>query len=193
MKKILILLFVLIGGTFANAQDIFQKQQVEVLPESQLTITGDTNIKGFTCNFDTSFLKGPQIVSYGITGSTIKFTNAVLVLDNLGFDCGNRGINKDFNGLIKSDKYPEILLEIKEMDLHSDTRGMARVKITIAGMERFYKVPVAINNTEIAEFKGKLELDINDFGLEPPNKLFGIIKVKDDIQINFDLRIKLQN
>ena len=191
MKKILILLFVLIGSTFAYAQDIFQKQQVEVLPASHLMITGDTNINDFTCNFDTAFLKGPQLISYMETSENIKFSNAVLVLNTRGFDCGSRAINKDFHELIKSDKYPEILLEIKDIKLHPNTNGFARVKITIAGQERFYEVPVGIRNTEIAEFKGKLELDIYDFNLEPPKKLFGIIKVKDDIEIYFDLKVKM--
>ncbi len=40
---------------------------------------------------------------------------------------------------------------------------------------------------EISEFKGILKLDIKDFDLEPPKKLFGMIVVKDEIEINFDL------
>ena len=56
---------------------------------------------------------------------------------------------------------------------------------------KIYDIPVEIqNHDKISTFKGTLELNINDFKLEPPTKLFGMIVVKDNIEINFDLKVK---
>jgi hypothetical protein len=189
MKKFLPIVMLLLTGAFTSAQTPFQVKEVAVLPSSHLSITGDTNINKFECNFDTSYLKKAQKVYYSRKDSIMNFTGAILTLDTKGFDCGNKGINQDFNDLIKSDQYPEILLELNKVSLHSRTFGTATVCITMAGKEKFYNVPVNIKNGPTAHIQGELELNIKDFNLEPPKKLFGIIKVKDEIEISFDLNV----
>ena len=179
-------------ATFLHAQNDFHKKRVQVLPSSELTINGDTNINAFECTFNTKYLKESHNLFYSQTNSTINFTGAILVLDTDGFDCRSKAINKDFQDLIKSDEYPEINLELSQVKVVSPTKGIATVCITIAGKQKFYDVFINLENGEISHYQGVLELDINDFNLEPPKKLFGIIKVKDDIQINFDLRVKTQ-
>ena len=189
MKNLLVITLLLIG-TFANAQVTLKMKEVAVLPSSQLSITGDTNINKFECIFNTSYLEKAQQVSYTRKDSIMNFSGAILTLNTQGFDCGNKGINQDFHDLIKSDQYPEILLELSNVTLHSKTFGIANICITMAGKQKFYKVPVNIQDGKTAHFKGELELNIKDFNLEPPKKLFGIIKVKDEIEIAFDLCVK---
>ena len=189
MKKIAFVLAVLLCGGITHAQG-FQKKKVTVLPSSKLTIIGDSNIAAFQCEFDTSYLEESQVVSYSQTGDQIKFSGAVLTLRNMGFDCGSKGINRDFHDLLKTDNHPRILLELNSVILSSPSQGVATVAITIAGKKRSYEVPVAIKNDVIAEFKGNLHLNIKDYGLEAPKKLFGMIVVKDEIDIDFNLFVK---
>ena len=190
MKKIVFVLLVLFHGAMTHAQD-FQKRKATVLPSSELTIIGDSNIAAFQCEFDTSYLEGVQTIMYRQTGNTINFNGAVLSLQNRGFDCGSKGINRDFHDLLRSDQHPKIRLEVNKIDLSSPTLGLAHVIITIAGKHRTYDVPVKIRTGEVAEFKGKLEVNIKNYDLEPPKKLFGMIVVKDIIEIEFDLHIKI--
>ena len=190
MKKFMLLIMLLFAGGVLNAQNDFHKTTVQVLPSSTLSITGDTNINKFECNFDTAYLKKAQQVQYSQKDSIMSFTGAILVLDTQGFDCGNKGINQDFHDLIKSDEYPQILLEIGKVKLRTKSFGVATICITMAGKEKFYEVPINMKNGEIAQFQGELELNIKDFDLEAPKKLFGIIVVKDEIEISFDLKVK---
>lgn len=190
MKKLLLVVMLLFMGAFSNAQNGFHNVNVKVLPSSQLAINGDTNINKFECTFNTSYLQKEQEITYSRKDSIMEFTGALLKLHTKGFDCGNKGINQDFHDLIKSDKYPEILLEISKVRLRTKTFGVATICITMAGKQKFYEVPVNIKNGETAQFQGELELNIKDFNLEPPKKLFGIIVVKDDIEISFDLKVK---
>ena len=190
MKKVLITAMMLTFAGSLKAQDAFHTKQVQVLPSSELSITGDTNINSFECVFDTSYLKELQAVSYLLNQSTIDFQGAKLTLETRGFDCGSKPINRDFNELIKADKYPQIFLELNRVELISPTKGIASVYITIAGKQKLYDIPINIEKGEISHLQGKLELSINDFGLVPPKKLFGMIVVKDDIQISFNLKVK---
>lgn len=189
MKKIAFVLLVLFHSAMTHAQD-FQTRKATVLPSSDLTIIGDSNIAAFQCEFDTSYLEGTQTIKYRQTGNTINFSGAVLSLNNRGFDCGSKGINRDFHDLLKSDEHPKIRLEVNKVDLTSPTQGSAHVIITIAGKHRTYNVPVKIKTGEIAEFNGRLEVNIKHYNLEPPKKLFGMIVVKDIIEIEFDLHVK---
>ncbi|UZH54113.1 YceI family protein [Salinimicrobium tongyeongense] len=189
MKKIAFVLLVLFCSAVTCAQD-FQKRKITVLPSSELTIIGDSNIAAFKCEFDNSYLEDSQNITYTQQGSKIVFTGAVLTLNNKGFDCGSKGINRDFHDLLQTDKHPKILLELTEVSMSSPTKAVAKVGITIAGKERFYELPVGIKNAVIAEFKGKLHLNIKDYGLEAPKKLFGMIVVKDEIDIEFNLQVK---
>lgn len=190
MRNLLLFCLLLSFNTSTFAQNDLRDRIVEILPESKLTITGDTNINNFTCMFDTSCLDEQERVRYTRIGSGLQFEQTILRLESSGFDCGNKAINKDFHALIKSSQYPEILLELKEVNLESQEKAKATVLIFIAGKEKEYQVPVELSETEVLGIKGILELDINDFDLSPPKKLFGLIVVKDNIQINFDLKVR---
>lgn len=190
MKKIAFVFLVLFYGATTHAQD-FQQITATILPSSDLTILGDSNIAKFQCEFETSFLEGSQNVKYRQTENIINFNGAVLSLNTRGFDCGSKGINRDFHDLLRSNQHPKIRLEVNKIDLTSPSLGMAHVIITIAGKHRTYTVPVKIKTGETAQFAGKLEVNIKHYDLEPPKKLFGMIVVKDEIEIEFDLHVKL--
>lgn len=190
MKNALLLVMLMFLSAFTNAQEKIENITIKILPESRLNITGDTNISAFTCVFDTGYLKKAQNIRYSGNRSHLQFKDAILTLNTKGFDCGNRRINKDFHDLIKSDRYPEIYLELKEITMQPREVAIARALITIAGIQREYKLPVTIVDGKIAKYTGKLKLDIKDFNLEPPKKLFGMIVVKDDIEIDFNLVVQ---
>ena len=190
MKKLMLIMTLLLSDVL-NAQNVFDKTAVRVMPSSELTITGETNINSFKCIFDTSFLNDREEIRFSTGKDLIKFSGAVLTLETRGFDCGSKAINRDFRDLIKADKYPQLFLELSEVKLKSRTNGVAKICITIAGRQKVYDVPVEIINGELSRFIGQLSLNINDYGLEPPKKLFGMIVVKDEIDIIFDLKIKL--
>ncbi|MFD1094262.1 YceI family protein [Salegentibacter chungangensis] len=189
MKRLLVLSLFLISGLIVHAQENYTNTSVQILPQSKLTIKGDTNIKDFECEFNTANLEENKNIEYTHTGKGISFKNAVLCLDNLGFDCGNRGINEDFRDLIQAEKYPEILLKLNEINLENPKLAEAKVTIFIAGKSRRYVVPVNIVDDSIPYFKGKLTLNIKDFDLEAPKKALGLIVVKEEIEVNFNLSV----
>ena len=191
MKNVLLVVLVLFFGAFTNAQNSFQNKIIKILPQSKLKITGDTNIKDFECVFNMNSLKKENRLQYKVDDlSHIRFTNAFLSLNTTGFDCGSRAINSDFQKLIQSDKYPRILIELQEICIQKPGSANAVVNITIAGTKKEHTFPVEFTEGNVSNIKGVLMLDIKDFKLEPPKKLFGMIVVKDEIEINFDLVVQ---
>lgn len=190
MKNLLLSGFILCFSLITLAQGDFEKSSILILPNSELTITGDTNINTFKCDFNPDLLPRETKIKHNSEGSEIGFKNAVLRLNNKGFDCGNKGINKDFHSLLRSEEYPEIELELKKVSLINANSAVADVRIFIAGISNDYRVPVKITETGDQYLMGNLKLNITDFELAPPKKLFGLIKLKDDIEINFNLSVK---
>ena len=188
--KTLLLFFLIIGCSASFSQNGFQNQSIQILPKSQLTITGDTNINTFLCNFNTALIPHNKNLRCTVNKAEISFENAKLRLEDQGFDCGNKSINRDFQKLIQSDKYPEIILEIKKLYFKTSNHAKAEVIISIAGKHKKYKIPVEIINSPTPRYKGNLQLNINDFELTPPKKIFGLIEVKEDIEINFNLIVE---
>lgn len=192
MKNVLLVVMLLFFGAFTNAQSSYENRTVNILPQSKLTITGDTNINSFECVFDPTYLPKENRIQY-ITddpGHT-RFKNAVLSLNTSGFDCGSRAINNDFHKLIQSDRYPKILIELVEIRHQKKGSANAVVNITIAGTTKEHTFPVEFTEGTVTQINGILMLDIKDFHLEPPKKLFGMIVLKDDIEINFNLKVQL--
>ncbi len=187
MKRFTLYYLVFLCSLNGWAQDGFVAKSIEVLQNSELSITGDTNINKFGCEFNTFYLEQCREVVYQKEGNSISFKNAILTLKNEGFDCGNKAINKDFHSLLNTKEYPKITLELTEIILDKVDKGKASVKINIAGKEMTYIVPIEIVAAPVNRFIGKLKLDIRDFGLEPPKKLLGLIVIKEEIDINFNL------
>lgn len=191
MSRYLLFFFITIVSLNCWSQTEFETKKVQILASSELSIKGDTNISGFGCDFDTVYLEDYRDVVYQKNGASINFTNAILFLQNKGFDCGSRGINKDFHEMLNTKEYPNITLELTDIIFKQDEKATAKVLITISGIKRGYSLPIEVFSSPTNRFVGSLKLNINDFNLKPPTKMFGLIEIKDEIDINFDLVAEL--
>ncbi|CDF78853.1 conserved hypothetical protein containing YceI-like lipid/polyisoprenoid-binding domain [Formosa agariphila KMM 3901] len=188
IKKLALVIFILLAVSF---KDRPPKSHTEIIikPSSKLTIHGVTNITNFACEFNTVTLKDKISISYKGTNKHAVFENAILVLDNKEFDCGRKIINKDFNGLLKTEDYPQIAIHLKEIT-RSETqpqKTVAHVDFVIAGVTKPYQIPIKISRDHSLKINGRIRLNIRDFGLENPKKVLGLIKIEDVVTVNFNL------
>jgi len=186
MKHIFYFLVILFTTNLGAQNNDYAKISINDLKESDLFIKGRTNVSTFTCLFDIAYLKECQEIVYSENTGEFSFKNAILVLDTHGFDCGSRPINRDFNTLLQTDEYPEVTIEVKKAQI-VETGAIATLAIGIAGKVRDYKVPVNITQILQTHFKGALQLNLSDYALEMPKKLFGLIEVGDEIEVHFDI------
>ncbi len=186
--KTLFCSFFLLSAALIFAQEE-KITNLDILPESSISIYGDAKVTTFTCLFDIDQLEVSKNISLKKHQQQYLFKDAVLTLKSRGFDCGKKGRNEDFHKMVKTEKYPEMRLTLKRAVLETDKTINATIEIYIAGTTKTYKVPVKISGDEVRRLKGRLTLNIRKFGLKPIKKMFGLIQVQDIIEIRFDLKM----
>ena len=103
----------------------------------------------------------------------------------------NHHMLSDFYEMIHASKYPfiNIKIEPREMADFDEETGLTNFKtqISIAGKSRDYVVPCEVTSCEDARMvlKGNLEMELSDFNMEPPKKVFGTVRVNNKVFINF--------
>lgn len=159
---------------------------------SEVFISGTSNVNSFNCYYDTTKLESPIPVNFENDNNTLIFHSTFLELENSYFDCGHRAINKDFNKLLQSDLYPSIKIQLIEINKSPELRDTfkAKVKILIGNTFNFYDFPILIVEGEVLKVQGQLNLNLCDFNLEAPKKMLGLIVVDDEIDVNFNLFLK---
>ncbi|GAA3611858.1 YceI family protein [Flavivirga amylovorans] len=192
MKKIVFFNSIMLMLAFTNKDIVKDNTSVLIAPESELMVKGKTNINTFKCYFDVQKLKDPIPVFFETRGRKMIFEKTKLILENTCFDCGSRGINKDFQKVLNSKAHPQIILELKALERLNgeDAVVKATLDLEIAGTIKSYKFPVELKGKKNVFVKGVLILNIRDFNIDPPEKLLGIIAVEETIEISFQLLIK---
>ena len=191
MKKAVLILIIMSSFAFTTFE-MFNDTSVLITPESQLLIKGKTNVSKFKCEFNINQINEPIPLYYQLVNNKMVFEKAKLKLDNQCFDCGSRGINKDFRALLKSEDYPEIELHLKEIKniKTNPSQVNALLELHIAGKSNSYQMPLTIDNSQDICVSGLLKLNITDFDLVAPKKALGLVVVSDEIEINFQLIFK---
>ena len=166
---------------------------------SNVSIDGITNVKDFTCVSVKLFPESKTMSLSEDSGSTIYFKNAGLNLDIRSLNCGNSGMNRDMKHSLKADQYPDISVKLQNAHFAHGSSFIfsgwtdleINVSIKLAGVERNALIKVEGKQTGINQyhFIGEYPLLMSDFGIEPPTALFGMIKVRNDVEVKFDLII----
>jgi hypothetical protein len=207
MKNTLILtLIIIFAGVVKTEAQMFYavpRNHVAVVVEdnSYVKILGKTNVNSFSCDYRKEIPKDTIEVSIRQMGNMIVLENAILEVEVDGFDCGNQMMNKDFQNLLKENAHPKITLRIKSIEpsnglTASSTNtgyaeiGYAMVEFEIAGVKNEYKVPLNSFEQVMSQyFLGQKTINITDFKLTPPRKFMGLVKVEEEISIDFRLNL----
>ena len=186
MKRFLLYIGFMLLGCSVKAQGDFEKEDIKILPESELIIAGSTNVNKFDCKFNIDLISDWKQIKYSQEDNFIHFNDLRLHLLTKGFDCGNKRMNADFQDLLICEKYPEIEIKINRIELFSKEYSKAYITVKLAGQVNNYNLPVHISQNH---FQGKFKMNIRDFGLEPPTKALGLIEVDEQIEVQFNLKV----
>mgnify|MGYP000492088847 CR=1 FL=1 len=170
--------------------------------QSKLEVFGKTNVNEFCCASYEKFK--PQKLTYEIPfdSDKMKFNRAKLNIQINEMDCGGRLINKDFRRTLNADKCPFISIDLKEI-INQDCDNLrecdnwiffiASTEITINEVNQKINIPIHILKETDQKFRvtGQKKLQLSDFKIIPPTAFMGMIKVRNSIEINFDLEVIL--
>ena len=108
------------------------------------------------------------------------------------FKASNPLMYNDFIKVLKARDFPYIKISLSGYQMvwrntGSDTPRL-QIAITIAGKTSVYQVTCSINHyPDKLMIDGSKKIRFTDFNLAPPERLNGLIKVQDEIMINFGL------
>ncbi|MDE3743905.1 YceI family protein [Maribacter polysaccharolyticus] len=189
MKTLILFLFGFLSLSFLKNDEAINTTEIFIASDSELIISGTSNINSFDCSYNLNNLNDPIRVNFKNNGGHMDFDSTLLKLQNTYFDCGHNRINKDFNQLLKTSQYPNITLELNNVK-YLDNKTIADVSIVIANVKRNYQVPIELSKDKNFKAKGEMNIHLSDFNLKAPKKALGLIVVNDALTVHFDLTLK---
>jgi len=153
-----------------------------------IKIEGETNLNQFVLTYDNTNENNITVVEK-VNNSRIKFKIPVVA-----FEGNNHLMVNDFRNMVDVSNHPLIIVEIDNNILNNVTLNSLNTDInfilTIAGKTKNvkgkYKAFFSDNNIVLS---GEAMLKLSDFSINPPQKMFGMLYVKDIIIIKFDILI----
>ncbi|MEO0468439.1 MAG: YceI family protein [Bacteroidota bacterium] len=184
MKKYLLFLGCLCSFTLLLAQ-----HEYALAEGSSCTTHGTSNVHDWSAKvrkLEGSFQAASDQLS-GIQSGEIRF--AVKSMD------GGRGetMNNNMYEAFDAANYPEIVFQLDSLSYRTDEASKpvisAHGRLEMAGGQQALRVEMEATQDDQQQWvlDGKHRLKMTDFGMEPPNLLFGQMVVGDEIDIDFHL------
>jgi polyisoprenoid-binding protein YceI len=164
---------------------------------ARVRIDGSTNVNQFHFYYDQ-----PQEEDFSLSSlssnSSADPSSLVFYVPVDKIDASNPAMLSDFKELLKASKYPKIRITLQKDEL-AGLFGARRVDsiplaITIAGVTNDYDSPVEVVNNEENRVvvKGRTRIRLTDYHITPPHRFLGMIRVKDEVFINFEIKLITQ-
>lgn len=168
-----------------------------VQEESWISLSGSSNINTFDCYSNSDVLNGNLIVTTNGNSNSLNFSNAFLKLNIKSFDCKNPMLNKDLYKTLGAEQTPFITIELidatttRQQEVNRTIIGkmQATIAVTLNNKCKMIEIPITWQKVGESKFRftGSQELSMSDFDITPPTAAFGLIRVNNQISINFSM------
>lgn len=165
---------------------------------SSIIIHGKTNVNSFDCSLH-RYGEGHQVEVKNVwTNGKLDFEGLQLAYQIGEFDCGIKAMNADFQDLMKADEEPLLWLQLNSIQLHPNNHSfeeldvVAEIEIIISGINKtiIARDCIVYNHSEAhLTLSGNKDMQLSDFEMEPPEKFFGMVRVKNEITIAFEIEM----
>lgn len=191
ISAIVIVCVILLVSFTMRAQTIVS---IDLLKNSSLIINGSTNLLTFKLvqNGD-KLLRKTQTVKTTLAKNKVYLSENKLSIAVKSFSSNNKIALDGFLDLLKADTHPNLTvefnyLEIPTTDKDESLKAKTLVSFTITGVTKQYTIPITATHVgDQYTINGNKSINIRDFGLVPPVRMMGLVKVNEWINIDFHL------
>jgi hypothetical protein len=187
---------VLFGTAFLPHPVLKHTLQYSIDPSSKLYLEGTSNVNSFQCFCEDRY--AAQRIEMEARPPVNRFRNAHLAITTKRLNCRNGKINRDMYTALRADDFPAIRMELREnwyeQKLPAEGsnawfRVKADTRLTITDVTRDEKIHATARRVSknTIEVRGKKEILMSHYGIDPPEAMFGMIKVNDLITLHFNL------
>lgn len=166
-----------------------------VSQNSSLSVKGSTNVNQFTCVIPDCPQQDTLRVASGTSEQPVALTGRIR-LPVSSFDCHLPAMTRQLRETLKEKRFPALYIRFISLSkLPALSTVPARitglVDIEIAGATKRLEVSYQLNQDaqQVIHLRGSRALNFSDFDLVPPTKLGGMIKTRDELNVDFQLNI----
>jgi hypothetical protein len=175
----------LVKSTLLPAEPEGNRPGHKVVCNNFVYITGKSNINQFSFSYNTSGLGKGNSVKTGLNSDNIEINIPVHE-----FEASNPLMYNDFLSMLRASDFPIIKICFSKQQLINQANDSVLsdpdIAITIAGISKTYTIDCSVANCSDNIFiSGIKTIKLTDFHLKPPVKLNGLVKVQDEINVNF--------
>lgn len=169
-----------------------QEYQIFIHPSSDVTVYGSTNVNNFKFRYTENItIDKPVRVKH--SQGTLRLSGGIIDLKVKAFDSGNGMMNKDFRKMLQEEDNPFIQVELAALipqwlPNSAWREGKAEINVTINQVTKKYVVRCKVENPESLLIFGKQKISLTDYGLTPPVRMMGMVKVSEWVDLDFSLR-----
>lgn len=146
---------------------------------STISISGESNVNKWS--FVAYEVQGE--FSFSAKGLSSGWTS--IQVDNLRN--GNKKMERDLANSLDSENHPKIRFSF---DKFSPDKICGELFLAGVSKEICFDVIMYSENEKMLKLKTKAELNMSDFGVEPPSAFFGAIKSKENVRLDMELFVK---
>lgn len=169
---------------------------------SVIRIDGSSNIDAFSCSAKQNFPLSTGIMMRTDNPGKFLFRNTSLCIPVKSLSCDNAAMDYDMYKALKANSCPYITLNLREADIPSGMYGNSAggealicADVSIAGrvVTQYIQLHMRRITADEFRFSGSHGMLLSDFDIDPPAALFGMIRVKDPVEIVFDLDVLINS
>ncbi|NNE36511.1 MAG: YceI family protein [Rhodothermales bacterium] len=178
-------------GEFTESLDARKgESRFYLMSDSRIWLEGSSSLSSFACE-----AKGVMLDSVSKDDSEIQ---ALVELPVAGLDCGRRKMNRDLRRAMKANDHPTISYRLEgiqaEPRLQTDDD---HISVDVDGVLSVAGVPQRVIVQAIAQdlnedtyrVVGSVPLQMTDYNVVPPRILRGLIRVRNEIVVQFDFTV----
>lgn len=181
----IIIVFLLLPNSSIHGKGI-------VYPGIQLdhvVITGTSNV----ADFKLIYVNQQQELKWQQANSAATSLIFNIPVDDI--TASNRFMVSDFKELVHARENPYIHIEVDQRQINpifdGDVVSEINLKVTLAGISKWYTIPLFSGMVPGGNryIMGRTIMNLSDFQLEPKSKIFGLIKIGNEVMINFRINL----
>jgi len=170
----------------------------ETVPSDKLWLTGSSNIRAFTCRaamVNVSVEAAPEDFERTKRDGVPAVRRAALQVPVRSLDCGIGLQNKHLFETLDATNQPAISFSLADYVVdRSEPGSNVRMEgvLRIAGQERVLILHGNVSRNTAGQLilRGQREIDMRAFGIKPPRRFFGLLRVRNEVTVHFEVVVR---
>lgn len=196
-KTTLLILMVLLSGFNLHHNKPYLSKWV-ISKGCSLKVGGSTNVNRFSCIIANYYKPDTLTFFRGTPTEAIKISG-IMKLDVQHFDCHNPVMTGDLRKTLKAKEFPKLTIRFINLSRYPNENKEDAVKgdvtIELAGVTKRFEVNYRFipEMANTATLIGTRKINFSDFNLVPPRKIGGMIQTNNELNVEFNLKVRVLN